>query len=92
MLQGWSMEERIDAHRRDLLADAVAHRSRSRVKPVDEVQVAPLRSQTAQLSATGLPVSGGRTVRRSGLVSQRFGSWLIHAGTRLGGGSMRTSS
>ena len=89
MLQGWSMEERIDAHRRDLLAEAQVHQSRARV--LAEATAAPSGRVASQLSATGLPVAGGRTVRRTGGMSQKLGSWLIDAGTRLGGATIRTS-
>jgi hypothetical protein len=42
-----------------------------------------------QRSAAGVPVPGGRAVRRA--VAPRLGTWLIHAGVRLGGASVRTS-
>jgi hypothetical protein len=89
MLQGWSMESRADAHRRDLVAEAEAYRSRARVRTGVSEPVAPVR--TTQLSATGLPVAGGRTVRRPGVVRPKVGAWLIHAGIRLGGATIRTS-
>jgi hypothetical protein len=42
-----------------------------------------------QRSAAGIPVTGGRAVRRA--VAPRIGAWLIHFGTRLGGATVRTS-
>ena len=42
-----------------------------------------------QRSAAGLPVAGGRAVRRT--LAPRVGAWLIDFGTRLGGASIRTS-
>jgi hypothetical protein len=89
MLQGWSMESRADAHRRDLVAEAEAYRIRTLVRTELSAPVAPAR--TTQLSATGLPVAGGRTVRRPGQLGQKFGAWLIEAGTRLGGTTISTS-
>lgn len=49
------------------------------------------RSQTpaTQRSASGFPVAGGRAVHRP--LAPRLGAWLINAGTKLGGASMRTS-
>jgi hypothetical protein len=46
-------------------------------------------TRATQRSAAGIPVSGGRAVRRA--VAPRIGSWLIHAGVRLGGASFRPS-
>jgi hypothetical protein len=69
-----------DEHRRELVADARSHR------------VSPDRTKdesATQRSAAGIPVTGGRAVRRA--VAPRFGAWLIEAGIRLGGTTVRTS-
>jgi hypothetical protein len=89
MIQGWAMEERARAHREALIAEAqvrsVKVRRRAAVSTPTSVAV-----KSTQGSVTGIP-SGGRAVRRPGPVGQRIGSWLIEAGTRLGGASIRTS-
>ena len=74
----------VEAYRRDLARTAGARRPRAvRVsRPV-------ARPKVTHHPATGLPVSDGRAVR--GVVRPKVGSWLIRAGTRLGGASMRTS-
>jgi hypothetical protein len=65
-----------------------------------ELQRAPMRrvprghggakeARATQRSAAGIPVPGGRAVRRA--VAPRIGSWLIHAGVRLGGASFGPS-
>jgi hypothetical protein len=69
-----------DEHRRELVADARSHRvSVPRAK----------QARATQRSAAGIPVTGGRAVRQA--VAPRVGAWLIEAGTRLGGASVRTS-
>ena len=83
MIQAKAVQSQADAHRRDLVASARPRRAtsrpaRRRVKP-----------RAAQRSATGLPVTGGRAVRRA--VAPRLGAWLIEFGTRLGGATIRTS-
>jgi hypothetical protein len=42
-----------------------------------------------QRSAAGIPVTGGRAVRRA--LAPRIGAWLIDFGVRLGGATVRTS-
>ena len=78
-----AMQSLAEAHRRELLALAGSRRvTRQDVR----------RSSgptTTRRSAAGLPVTGGRAVRRP--VAPRIGAWLIELGTRLGGASVRTS-
>jgi hypothetical protein len=82
-MQFKAVETMVDMHRREL----------DRVAGADRV---PRRSEAAldevgatQRSAAGIPVSGGRAVRRA--LAPRVGTWLIHAGVRLGGATVRTS-
>ena len=82
MIQTNAVQSQADAHRRDLMASA-GPRRKGRRGPV------PAHVRSAQRSATGLPVSGGRAVRRA--VAPRLGAWLIEFGTKLGGATIRTS-
>ncbi len=83
MIQVRAAQAQADAHRRDLVASARSLRTGpSHLAHGDELT-------TAQRSAAGLPVTGGRAVRRA--VAPRVGSWLISFGTRLGGATVRTS-
>jgi hypothetical protein len=83
MIQTRATQSQAEAHRRDLAATAGSRRiSRRHLSEDSELG-------TAQRSATGLPVTGGRAVRRA--VAPRLGSWLISFGTRLGGATVRTS-
>jgi hypothetical protein len=82
-----------DEHRRELVADAQshansAHRSARKVDQPRKVDEQSILSAT-QRSAAGIPVTGGRAVRRA--VAPRIGAWLIGFGTRLGGATIRTS-
>jgi hypothetical protein len=80
-----------DEHRRELVADARSHRGsshRSAQGSTDNVEQQSILSAT-QRSAAGIPVTGGRAVRRA--VAPRIGTWLIEFGTRLGGATVRTS-
>ena len=81
MIQARAVQSQADSHRRDLLASAGSRRGSG-----DDV-ASDLRA--TQRSAAGLPVTGGRAVRRA--VAPRLGTWLIDFGTKLGGASMRTS-
>jgi hypothetical protein len=82
MIQANAVQAQADSHRRDLMASAGPRRgARSSVVTSD------LRA--TQRSAAGLPVTGGRAVRRA--VAPRFGAWLIEFGTKLGGATIRTS-
>ncbi len=83
MIQTNAVQSQADAHRRDLMASAGPRRKGG---PRGAVP-APVAS--TQRSATGLPVSGGRAVRRA--VAPRLGAWLIEFGTKLGGATIRTS-
>jgi hypothetical protein len=82
-MQFRAMETMVDLHRQELQAAAGASRQpRQRKQALDE-------PGATQRSAAGIPVTGGRAVRRA--VAPRLGSWLIHAGVRLGGATIRTS-
>jgi hypothetical protein len=83
MIQVRAAQSQADAHRQDLVVSA---RSRRVAKSGSTRDSEP---GAAQRSATGLPVTGGRAVRRA--VAPRVGSWLISFGTRLGGATVRTS-
>jgi hypothetical protein len=89
MIQGWAMEERARDHREALMAEARVRSVKVRRRAV-VIAPTPVAVKSSQGSVTGIP-SGGRAVRRLGPVGQRVGSWLIEAGTRLGGASVRTS-
>jgi hypothetical protein len=82
MIQTRGVESLVDLHRQELISQAGSVRSRR----------GPSKSQhgATQRSAAGLPVTGGRAVRRA--VAPRFGAWLIDFGTKLGGTTVRTSS
>ena len=82
MIQTSAVQSQADAHRRDLLSSAGPRRaSRGGTKTSE--------ARATQRSATGLPVTGGRTVRRA--VAPRLGAWLIEFGTKLGGATISTS-
>jgi hypothetical protein len=81
-MQVKAVETMVDMHRQELQRVAVARMSRRHEGIGNE-------ARPTQRSATGIPVPGGRVVRRA--VAPRIGSWLIHAGVRLGGASVRTS-
>jgi hypothetical protein len=82
MIQTKAVQSQADAHRRDLRATARPRRTVRR-----EIVVSDARA--TQRSATGLPVTGGRTVRR--VVAPRLGAWMIEFGRKLGGATIRTS-
>jgi len=81
MIQARAVQSQADSHRRDLLA-SVGPRRGSREHATNDLRA-------AQRSAAGLPVTGGRAVRRA--VAPRLGAWLIDFGTKLGGATIRTS-
>ncbi len=83
MIQVWMTGARADAHRQDLLTSAQTHR-RGRRGGAGNGQAPATRR-----SASGFPVGGGRAVSRA--LAPKLGAWLISAGTKLGGASMRTS-
>jgi hypothetical protein len=83
MIQTRGVESLIDLHRQELIRQAGSARSR-------RSRVSKYQHGATQRSAAGLPVTGGRAVRRA--VAPRFGAWLIDFGTRLGGTTVRTSS
>jgi hypothetical protein len=83
MIQARGVEFLVEQHRQELLSQAG---SRSFRRPAPSVG----QSSVTQRSAAGIPVTGGRAMRRA--VAPRVGSWLIAFGTRLGGATMRTSS
>ena len=82
-----------DEHRRELVDDARSHGRPAHKNPThenaDNVEQQSILSAT-QRSAAGIPVTGGRAVRRA--VVPRFGAWLIGAGTKLGGATVRPSN
>jgi hypothetical protein len=86
MIQSLAVERTADAHRHDLVAAAESRRvaRRARRKPG-----ATAPGPATPLSATALPVTGGREVRRA--PGSRVGNWLIQAGTRLGGATVSPS-
>lgn len=83
MIHARGVEPLVDLHRQELLGQAGSLRSR-------RAQYAKGQDSATQRSATGLPVSGGRAVRRA--VAPRVGAWLIDFGTRLGGTTVRTTT
>jgi hypothetical protein len=86
MLHGWAMEKQMEAHHRDLAAMA-EHR---RVKvTADAMETAGNLEEWSQLSVNGLPLT---TMPARRPLAERLGSWLIHAGTRLGGATMSPSA
>ena len=89
MNQGWAMDRQVEAHRRDLATMASIRRSE---RPEMQPDAPPAASgPAARHPAPGLPIAGGRVSRRTHPLGERVGSWLIQAGTRLGGASIRTS-
>jgi hypothetical protein len=81
-MQFRAVETMVDMHQQELHNMAGARRMRRSEATLDE-------KGATQRSAAGVPVSGGRAVRRA--VAPRVGTWLIHAGVRLGGATVRTS-
>jgi hypothetical protein len=77
------LKDQVRAHQLDLL-DAAGSRVTNR-RPATAMG----ESGATQRSAAGIPVAGGRAVRRAR--APRLGAWLIDFGTRLGGASIRTS-
>jgi hypothetical protein len=82
MIQARAVQAQADSHRRDLMASAGPRRGGRRTLVTSDLQA-------TQRSAAGLPVTGGRAVRRA--VAPRVGAWLIEFGTKLGGATIRTS-
>ena len=83
MMQTRTVHFLADEHRRELVADAGSYRASAR--RVEEQS----KTGATQRSAAGIPVTGGRAVRRA--VAPRVGSWLIDFGIRLGGAKVGTS-
>jgi hypothetical protein len=83
MTQSRGVESLVDMHQQELISQAGPVRSRP-IRPSNS------HHRATQRSAAGVPVSGGRAVRRA--VAPRFGAWLIEFGTRLGGTSVRPST
>jgi hypothetical protein len=82
-MQFRAVETMVDMHRQELRqAFGASRKPRRHEQALDE-------SGASQRSAAGIPVPGGRAVRRA--VAPRVGAWLIHAGVRLGGATVRTS-
>jgi hypothetical protein len=87
MIQSRAIEKMADAHRHDLMEAARVH---SLSRPRNRQNFSEGTSEVAtRHSATGLPVSGGRVAGRPR--GNRLGTWLIQAGTRLGGASISPS-
>jgi hypothetical protein len=86
-MQTQAVHSLADEHRRELVADARSHEG-SASKSTHKIEQQSILSAT-QRSAAGIPVTGGRAVRRA--LAPRVGAWLIHFGTRLGGATVRTS-
>ena len=82
MIQTKAVQSQAEAHQRDLMASAGPRRVARRTAATAGVRA-------TQRSATGLPVTGGRAVRRG--VAPRVGAWFIEFGTKLGGTTIRTS-
>ena len=83
MIQTRGVESLVDLHRQELISHARSGRARRSGLPRRHFSA-------TQRSAAGIPVTGGRAVRRA--VAPRFGAWLIEFGTRLGGTPVRASS
>ena len=81
-MQFKAVETMVEMHRRDLQQDAGARTPR-------RLQAGRDAEDATERSPHDAPVPGGRAVRRA--VAPRLGAWLIHAGVRLGGASVRTS-
>ena len=82
MIQTKAVQSQAEAHRRDLMASAAPRHAIRR-------EIVASEARATQGSATGLPVTGGRTVHR--VVAPRLGAWLIDLGRKLGGATIRTS-
>jgi hypothetical protein len=83
MIHPRGVESLVDQHRQELISQAGTMRARG-------VGPAKIHHRATQRSAAGVPVAGGRAVRRA--AAPRFGAWLIEFGTKLGGTTVRTSS
>ena len=83
MIQPRGVELLVEQHQRELISQAGSVRARRSVRSNSQISA-------TQRSAAGVPVSGGRAVRRA--IAPRVGHWLIATGTRLGGANIRTSS
>ena len=80
MMNGWMVQEIAEERRRDLAAQYGTSRAR-RVPAMTAAEVAALAEVVPAKRASALTHPVGPTI----------GAWLIRAGTRLGGASMRTS-
>jgi|HubBroStandDraft_1064217.scaffolds.fasta_scaffold147859_2 hypothetical protein len=93
MIELRAMEKMAEAHRRELTEYAQGRKAAERASRsnfVTPVQRAGAGADAAtQRSTTGLPVTGGRAVRRP--VGQHLGELLIRAGIRLGGTTSGTT-
>ena len=81
-MQFKAVETMVDMHRRELHEAAAERMPRG-------LEAGMLGVDATQRSAARGPVPGVRAVR--GRLLPRLGTWLIHAGVRLGGASVRTS-
>ena len=83
MIQTHGVEQLVHQHHEELVSQAGSRRLRRSRRSTSQ-------DSATQRSAAGLPVAGGRAVRRA--VAPRVGSWFIEFGTKLGGATVRTSS
>jgi hypothetical protein len=83
MIQARGVESLVDMHQQELISQVGSARARRSALPKRQ-------HRPTQRSAAGIPVTGGRAVRRA--VAPRFGAWLIDFGTKLGGATVRTSN
>jgi hypothetical protein len=83
MIQTRGVKSLVDLHQQELISQAGSGRSRRSRRTNSQ-------HSATQRSAAGLPVTGGRAVRRA--AAPRVGAWLIDFGTRLGGTTVRTTN
>ena len=85
-MQVKAVETMVDMRRQELQRAATTRVTRGLDGGEKEAEK---EARATQRSAAGIPVPGGRAVRRA--VAPRLGSWLIQAGVRLGGASFGPS-
>jgi hypothetical protein len=87
MLQGRSMEGLAEARRKEFLAEAAASQMKPRPRALKVVP--PTRATAPSMVIT--VASASRTTAHARPIGHKVGAWLIHAGVRLGGATIRTS-
>jgi hypothetical protein len=80
------MEGLAEARRKEFLAEAAASQMKPRPRAL---KVVPTRVPQPSMVIT--VASGSRTAAQNRPIGHKVGAWLIHAGVRLGGATMRTS-